>query len=107
MIRTPRLAPFFTSRLCSPIHCLTSLLTCQLALSHTSTNTFLPAAASSSEHHGRNWEVIPLAGYPSTTRSHVSLNSGTNSPQQDMAFGPGPTLASDCWIRRRASPCPL
>src|SRR5215210_4793847 len=49
MIRTPRLSPFFTCRLCSPIHRLTSLLTCQLALSHTRTSTFLPTATSSSQ----------------------------------------------------------
>src|SRR3954469_3786575 len=42
--------------------------------------TFLPTAASSSEHHERNRVVIPLTGRPSTKRSHVSLNSGMNSP---------------------------
>src|SRR5215212_2851453 len=66
MIRTPCLPPFFTSRLCSPIHRLTSLLTCQLALSHTNTRTFLPAATSFSDNHERKRVVTPLTGRPST-----------------------------------------
>jgi hypothetical protein len=53
MILTPSFSPFFTRRLCSPIHRLTSRLMCQLALSHTRTRTLLPACASSSEHHER------------------------------------------------------
>src|SRR5215211_5100362 len=68
MIRTPRLPPSFTSRLCSPIHRLTSLLACQPALSHTNTRTFLPTASSPSEHHERKRFVMALTGRPSTIR---------------------------------------
>src|SRR5215216_5149311 len=76
MIRTPCLPPFFTSRLCSPIHRLTSLLTCQLALSHTNTRTFLPAATSFSDDHERKRVVTPLTGRPSTNLSALARNYG-------------------------------
>src|SRR5215218_1166449 len=76
MIRTPCLPPFFTSRLCSPIHRLTSLLTCQLALSHTNTRTFLPAATSFSDDHERKRVVTPLTGRPSTNLSTLQQNYG-------------------------------
>jgi hypothetical protein len=47
-------------------------LTCQLAFSHTKTNTSLPRAESLSEHHAKKRVVIPLTERPATNLSHVS-----------------------------------
>src|SRR4051794_31519999 len=59
----------FTLRLCSPIQRLTRLLTCQAALSQTSTNTRLPSLANSSHSQPRKSSVTELTGLPSTNRS--------------------------------------
>src|SRR5215208_3454007 len=64
--------PFLTLRLWDAIHSLTSLEMCQEALSQINTHTFLPVAASFSEHHERKRVVMPLTGLPSTKRSHTS-----------------------------------
>src|SRR5215212_3858202 len=56
-IRTPPVR--FTVRLCAPIHARTARLTCQAALSHTSTHTRLPSAASRSAPQARNAVVTP------------------------------------------------
>src|SRR5215217_3187214 len=50
--------PFLTLRLWDAIHSLTSLEMCQEALSQINTHTFLPVAASFSEHHERKRVVI-------------------------------------------------
>src|SRR5215216_5579758 len=71
-ILTPASAPLFlTRRLCLPSHRLTSLETCQLALSQMSSRVFLPVASSPSQHHERNCVVMELTGLPSTNLSHV------------------------------------
>src|SRR5215204_5409205 len=76
-ILTPAFSPLFlTQRLCLPSQRLTSLETCQLALSQIRSRTFLPAASSFSEHHERNCVVMLLTGRPSTNLSHVSSSSG-------------------------------
>src|SRR3982751_2533241 len=66
-IRTPPVR--FTVRLCAPIHARTARLTCQAALSHTSTHTRLPSAASRSAPQARKSVVTRLTGRPSTKRS--------------------------------------
>src|SRR5215210_2170028 len=77
-ILTPAFSPLFlTQRLCLPSQRLTSLETCQLALSQIRSRTFLPAASSFSKLHSRNRVVMELTGLPSTNLSHVSSpNSG-------------------------------
>jgi len=66
-IRTPpsRLA----RRLWARTHERTSLLTCQLALSHTNSNAFLPSAFSNSPTQVRKAVVTGLTGRPSTISS--------------------------------------
>src|SRR4051812_32514042 len=66
-IRTPPVR--FTVRLCSPTHARTAWLTCQAALSHTSTHTRLPSWASWWAAQARNSIVTRLTGRPSTKRS--------------------------------------
>src|SRR3954469_19221841 len=66
-IRTPPV--HFTVRLCRPIHACTARLTCQAALSHTSTHTRLPSAASRPAPQARKSVVTRLTGRPSTKRS--------------------------------------
>ena len=53
---------------------------CQLALSQINTQTFLPTAASFSEHHDTKRVVMGLTGRPSTSLSHIFSSSGTKSP---------------------------
>src|SRR5215204_2656004 len=65
-----------TQRLCLPSQRLSSLETCQEALSQMRTMAFLPAASSFSAHHERNRVVMELTGLPSTNLSHVSSSSG-------------------------------
>src|ERR687897_758230 len=55
-----------TRRLCFPSQRLSSLETCQLALSQMSSRTFLPRASSFSQHRERNCVVMELTGRPST-----------------------------------------
>src|SRR5829696_633837 len=74
-ILTPRPLSL-TSRLCLPSQRLTSLETCQLALSQMRSRTLLPAASSLSQHHERNRVVMELTGLPSTNLNHVSSSSG-------------------------------
>src|SRR3954453_2864176 len=66
-IRTPPVR--FTVRLCVLIHPCTAWLTCQAALSHTSTHTRLPSWASWWAPQVRNSIVTRLTGRPSTKRS--------------------------------------
>src|SRR5215216_436880 len=65
-----------TQRLCLPSQRLSSLETCQEALSQMSSRTFLPIPSSSSTLHSRNWVVMELMGLPSTKRTHISPFSG-------------------------------
>src|SRR5215212_5271949 len=66
-IRTPPVR--FTRRLCVQIHARTARLTCQAALSHTSTHTRLPSSASWPAPQARKSVVMRLTGRPSTKRS--------------------------------------
>src|SRR3954452_13763907 len=77
-IRTPPVR--FTVWLCVPIHARTARLTCQAALSHTSTHTRLPSAASRSAPQARNSVVTRLTGRPSTKRSSTRSWSVRRSP---------------------------
>src|SRR3954467_6235437 len=61
-IRTPPVR--FTVRLCAPIHARTARLTCQAALSHTSTHTRLPSAPSRAAPQARKAGVTRLTGRP-------------------------------------------
>src|SRR5215216_1662436 len=70
------LAAVFDAGLCLPSHRLTSLETCQEALSQMRSKTFLPAASSSSQHHPRNCVVMELTGLPSTNLIHMSSRRG-------------------------------
>src|SRR3712207_8055427 len=66
-----------TSRLCLPSQRLTSLETCQLALSQMSSRTFFPAASSFSRLHSRNRVVMELTGDRKSTRlnsSHANIS---------------------------------
>ena len=65
-----------TRRLCFPSHLLTSLETCQLALSQMRRRTFLPRASSLCRLHERNRVVMEATGLPSTNLIHVSSISG-------------------------------
>src|SRR4051812_43868770 len=76
----PHPAGALTVRLYVPIHACTARLTCQAALSHTSTHTRLPSAASRSAPQARNAVVIRLTGRPSTKRSSTRSWSVRNSP---------------------------
>src|ERR687884_508702 len=66
-IRTPPVR--FTVRLCILIHACTARLTCQAALSHTSTHTRLPSFANLWATQARKLVVTRLTGRPSTKRS--------------------------------------
>src|SRR5215203_5029100 len=70
------LAAFLNSTVVRSEPGLTSLETCQEALSQMRTTTFLPAALSFSAHHERNRVVMELMGLPSTNLSHVSSSPG-------------------------------
>src|SRR4051812_28842948 len=70
----------FTVRLCAPIHACTARLTCQAALSHTSTHTRLPSAPSRAAPQARKSVVTRLTGRPSTKRSSTRSWSVRNSP---------------------------
>src|SRR5436190_992428 len=59
-------------RLWARIQPRTSWLTCQPALSQTSSSARLPAARSFAAHQARYWVVSALTGRPSTNRSQVS-----------------------------------
>src|SRR5215203_1469504 len=83
-----------------------SSLMCQLALSQISTHTFLPTAASLSEHHSRKRVVMPLTGRPSTKRNHTSSNSGTKARSRRWPWYRGrlwgstaPPSAGACLLR--------
>src|SRR5215212_5023023 len=55
---------------------LTALETCQLALSHMRTRTFLPTASSFRTLHSRKRVVIEETGLPSTNLIHVRSRAG-------------------------------
>ncbi len=90
MILNPPTVPFFTARLCSPIHRRTCLLTCprrRCVPHHQYQEDPLLAhlaAASLSEHHERRTGWLRSrspAGRPSTKRSHVCCpSSGRYNP---------------------------
>src|SRR5829696_3609409 len=66
-----------TRRLWEPSQLLTSLETCQLALSQMRTRTFLPPTASSFRTlHSRKRVVIEETGLPSTNLIHVRSRAG-------------------------------
>ena len=73
---TPSSPLFLASGLRLRSHRLTSLETCQLALSQMRSRIFLPAASSFSRLHSRNCVVMGLTGLPSTNLNHVSSISG-------------------------------
>src|SRR5437763_1183097 len=70
----------FTLRLCCPIQRLTRLLTCQDALSQTSTNTRLPSLANLPHSQARKSSVTWLTGLPSTKRKSIAPVSARSSP---------------------------
>ena len=74
-MRTPCPARL-TARLWSRTQAYTSRLTCQEALSQTSSRAVFPRAASRSQHQARNCVVRALTGRPSTKRSSTSLPAG-------------------------------
>jgi len=87
MIRTAA-SPALTRRLWAAIQIRTSRLTCQEALSQTSSSAVFPAAASLAQHQARYWVVTPLIGRPATKRNQSASAGGaagwshhrTNSP---------------------------
>src|SRR5206468_4038211 len=101
-IRTPPVR--FTARLCAPIHARTARLTCQAALSHTSTHTRVPSAASRSAPQARKAVVTRLTGRPSTKRSSTRSWSVRNSPEPARALGCGSSFARALTLSRSVSP---
>ena len=78
-IRHPALARL-TRRLWASIHRRTRLLTCQAALSQTSTNTVFPSPASVRHTHPRKSSVTGLTGRPSTNRRSMPPVSWRKTP---------------------------
>jgi hypothetical protein len=67
-------------RLRSRTHVRTSLLTCQEALSHTSSKARLSRTAASWQHQSRKTVVTALTGRPSRQRSQTSFVLGSQMP---------------------------